>query len=767
MRNTLIVLSLLVLGVPTTVRAQGFLLDVREEVVYRLPRPPIWPHPHPPQPVPTPVPQPGQVYQVKQLNVEASLSQGIAKVGVTQTFANTSSTPMEACFIFPLPYDGAVEQMTFMVDGKEHEARLLDAKEARRIYESYIRRNQDPALVEWMGTGMFKTSVFPLPPGGERVVSLKYSQVCRKANGLTDFLFPWTSAKYTSQPIDKLSIRIAIQESTPIKNVYSPTHSVEIQRPAETQAVVTYSKTNDVPTADFRLFYDVGRQAVGASVLSYRKDTSDDGYFLLLASPEVKRDSDAVTKKTILFVVDRSGSMSGKKIEQARNALKFVLNNLREGDLFNIVAYDSKVESFRPELQKFDDATRVAALGFVDGIYAGGSTNIDGALESALVQLQDESRPSYVVFLTDGLPTAGETKEAKIVENARTRNKVHARMFSLGVGYDVNSRLLDRLARLGFGQSEYVRPDEDLETSVSKLYNRIGAPALTKVVLSVDVEGLPAEKGTATNRVYPKESADLFAGDQLVIVGRYKQPGDAKITIAGAVDGKAQSMDFPAKLIEKSNEETYSFVEKLWATRRIGEIIDEIDLQGPNKELTDELVSLSKKHGILTPYTSFLAEENVNIRDRSVTRFRATQALDNLKAESGQLGFEQRRIKGMYQRSEQLADSPAGAGRPILRAGGARGAAGATTAPLAATPTLVEADSPIPVQNVGSKTFFQRQGRWVDSALTEDQEKSARKIARFSPEYFELLDKYGTDVRKYLAIEGDVVLELRGEAVAF
>ena len=319
--------------------------------------------------------------------------------------------------------------------------------------------------------------------------------------------------------------------------------------------------------------------------------------------------------KTVVFVVDRSGSMSGKKIEQAKGALKFVLNNLREADLFNIIAYDSAVESFRPELQRYTEQTRNEALGFIEGIYAGGSTNIDGALQTALTQLQDASRPTYIVFLTDGLPTAGERREPQIVANAQAANKVHARIFAFGVGYDVNSRLLDKMARECFGQSQYVLPDEDIEAHVAKLYARIGAPALVDLKVEFDLENSPVEKGSPISRVYPKDTIDLFAGDQLVLVGRYKQPGDAKVTIRGKVDGAEQSFSFPAKLVEKSADDSQAFIEKLWAVRRVGEIIDEIDLHGKNQELVNELVALATRHGILTPYTSFLADENANIRD--------------------------------------------------------------------------------------------------------------------------------------------------------
>jgi Ca-activated chloride channel family protein len=302
-----------------------------------------------------------------------------------------------------------------------------------------------------------------------------------------------------------------------------------------------------VPGEDFRLFYDSGDGEVGASAVSYRPKSDEDGYFLLLASPEVKADDDEKVAKTVIFVVDRSGSMTGEKMEQAKDAAKFVLNNLRDGDLFNIVVYDSEIETFRPELEKFNDETREAALSFVDGLFAGGSTNIDGALKRALGMLADNKRPTYMLFLTDGLPTTGETGESAIVKNSQEANDVRARIFAFGVGYDVNSRLLDKLARENHGLSQYVRPDEDIEASVSALYRKIGAPVMTNVKVAVDIEDRGG--GEPVNRIYPKGEFDLFAGDQVVLVGRYRASGDAKVKLTGKIGDDDESFDFPAKIV--------------------------------------------------------------------------------------------------------------------------------------------------------------------------------------------------------------------------
>lgn len=778
------VLSSLTLAAWTTplALAQGVLIVVNNGEPIWLPRP--HPHPHPPRPFPPPSPPPVS-YKIKELAVNARIVDQVGQVQVSQSFVNTGSRQMEVSFVFPLPYDGAVEQLTFLVDGKEYEAKLLDAKQAREIYEGYIRRNQDPALLEWIGTGMFKTSVFPVPPGAERTVTLRYSQLLRKDHALTDFLFPLSTAKYTSAALEKLSIRATIESKERLKSVYSPTHAVDVQRSDDHHAVVKYESQHSIPSSDFRLMYDTAHSELGASVISYRPEGEKNGYFLLLASPEVKREDRELPKKTVVFVVDRSGSMSGKKIEQAREALKSVLDNLRKGDLFNIVAYDSTVESFRPELQRYDDDSRRAALGFIEGIYAGGSTNIDGALSTALEMVQDPDRPTYLVFLTDGRPTAGETNESKIVQRARESNKHRARVIGLGVGYDVNSRLLDRITNENHGRTEFVRPDEDLEEHVARLYARISAPVMTDVEVTIDIEGTREESGKPVNRVYPREVPDLFAGEQLVLVGRYTQSGAGKVVIRGKVGSETRKVDFPAQFVEESRDETYAFVEKLWAMRRVGEILVEIDLNGKNDELVDELVQLSTRHGIITPYTSFLADDQDQGRPLASTEAvrRAREQLSRLDVTDGRSGVAQRGFRGELQQADRVADvfqagRPAGfggaGGLPAAPAGGPAASDAAAKTPTpgavvlrdASTDELVELEG---VRQVANETLYRRGQVWIaGNAKDVDLERDAAKIEtvkRFSDEYFKLVSANTHAENAVLAsqqVGEELLIKLRG-----
>jgi len=722
---------------------QGALIDLRR---------PIAP------PMPSPIAQPLHSYCIKSLDVNVNLNGQIARVQVSQEFKNTSKRTIEASFVFPLPYDGAIDRLTLLVGNEEYEAKLIERDEARRIFEGYVRRNQDPALLEWMGSGMFKTSVFPIPPGETRKVTIRYSQVCRQFQGMTEWLFPLRIARHTTKPIEQLSVQVSISSPLAIKSVYSPTHSIAVKKPSAKIARISYEQKNVIPNSDFRLFYDVGKQSIGTSVLSYRPDGDEDGYFMMLISPDIQAQQRESISKNIVFVVDRSGSMTGRKIDQAKEALRFVINNLNDGDLFNIVAYDSEIETFAPELQRHNKSSRDKALGFIESIFAGGSTNIDGALNAALEMLQDDETPNYVVFLTDGIPTVGETNIARIVASASKANSVRARVCCFGVGYDVNSLLLDKLARTGYGQSVYVRPDEDIEAKVAEFYTRIASPVLTDVTLRVDVDGIKIAQGSVVNRVYPRNLYDLFAGDQLVLVGRYKHAGNAKVVLSGRVNGEVQRLEFPAKLEHKSTSSNQSFVEKLWAVRRIGEIIDKIDLEGRNDELLDELVTLSRRHGVLTPYTSFLADENGGTRDEAKSRQRAATALNDLAAEAGQAGFARRQNKASFQNAG--GGGLGGATSDGLLPSQSVDAEGGVIFRDAVTNREVKVKS---LKQVGGKSFFFEEGQWVDSNASKEQIETAQDLTRYSSSYFALAAKHGAVVGRILALPGTVIVVIDGQ----
>ncbi len=280
---------------------------------------------------------------------------------------------------------------------------------------------------------------------------------------------------------------------------------------------------------------------------------------------------------------------------------------------------------------------------------------------------------------------------------------------------------------------------------------------MSDVSIKFNLDEDKTEHGAVVNRQYPKDVSDLFAGEQLVIVGRYKKSGAAKVTVIGKVGKKEVSLDFPAKLVEKSADDSSGFVEKLWAMRRIGEIMDQLDLKGKNEELVKELVSLSTKHGILTPYTSFLADENTNLRDVTVNAREADRRLASFAETEGAAGVQQRMLKNAFAQQAQapatadaayefkggaakniapgaIASSPSPAGGPNATTSGfgGRGAQGGSSnfglitrdekAGQAEQSAIAQS-----VRNVGQKTFYKRNNQWVDSAASEKQEKEPKR----------------------------------------
>ncbi|MGI9471207.1 MAG: VWA domain-containing protein, partial [Rubripirellula sp.] len=689
--------------------------------------------------------------------------------------------------VFPLPYDGAIDQMTFMVDGQELEGRLLEADKAREIYQSYVRRSQDPALVQWIGTGMFQTQVFPVPPGAERTVSLRYTQICKREGTLNDWLLPLSPTKFTSSPIGEVAIRGRIRSQSKLGNVYSPSHNIEIDRDGEQVARFEYLAKSVVPQKDFRILWDTGDNPVQLSVVSHRPDPDQDGYFMLMLQPQFPAAPAGQKKagKNVILVLDKSGSMRGEKIDQARRAAGYVVDKLRGRDRFTLINYDSRVETFRSELTSGDKVTRADANEYIDSMLAGGSTNIDDALSKALQLSADADGPAYIVFMTDGQPTVGEKNAMKIAENAKRELTEETRLFSLGVGHDVNSRLLDKLASICLGQTMYVRPGEPLDGVISRLYDRIGAPALTGAELQLTVDG---KEGRA-RQIYPSEMYDLFSGDQLVIVGRYRKPGALKIKLTGEYLGKDQQYVYEDELPNRTGSGRNVFVERLWATRRIGQIIDDIDLHGENKELVDELISLSKEHGILTPYTAYLAEERTDLNDLSRGRRVAQSRLERLSEESGELAFRQRSLKGQLKTAGraapasdafgmemdmemEMAAGPSGfaggsyGGRVVgqaLNRPASRPSSGRITRPsLSKTPTLTP--SVARVKRIGAKTFFLKGDRYVDADATKEQASSPIEIEQFSDKYFNLLEKLGEQSKAFLAEDGKLLVVLDGKS---
>ncbi len=679
-------------------------------------------------PIPRPSPRPAQGVELRGVDVDGQIRDGVGEATVTLTLFNPQRRPAEARLLLPVPPEAAVQDLVLIADGQELRGEVLPKDEARRRYEEIVRRQIDPALMEYAGYGLIETSVFPVPPGGESRVVFRYAQVNPREDGRVEFAYPLGSAR--RHAVETLRIGLTLRGA--VGAVYSPSHEVEIERRGD-RTRVTFEADDVRLDRDFRLLYEPADEGpVSATVLSHWPEGADDGYFLLLAAPDVPEREAAPLPKSVVFVLDRSGSMAGRKLDQAKGAMEFVLNNLREGDRFNVVAYDDRVDAFRPELQRYTPDARRDALAFVDDVRAGGSTNISGALDEALGMIPDDDEPAYVLFLTDGLPTAGETAEAAIAAGADARNDGGARVFAFGVGYDVNARLLERLARVTGGTTEYVRPEDDLEAAVATFYGRMSAPVLADLDVQVG--------GTRINQAYPRDLPDLFAGTQLVVAGRYTRPGAVTVRLSGRANGQTETTTFRAGLAREGERTGHGFVEPLWATRRVADLLDQIDLHGQSDELVEELVALATEYGILTPYTSFLAEEDAVFASRADQVQMTGSALEVMEEVSGVSGVQQRAGRASM---AAAAQAPAPEAELLDLATGER--------------RRVET-----MQTVAGRAFYRRGDGWVDARLLDADPDDVQTVTQLSDDYFALARRLPPELLPFLAFEEDVTVRLDG-----
>jgi Ca-activated chloride channel family protein len=690
--------------------------------------------------------------EVTSHQVNVKIDGQVAITSIDQEFYNPNDQRLEGFYMFPVPKGAHIDKFSMEIGGKSVDAELLPADKARGIYEDIVRKMRDPALLEYAGRDLFKVRVYPIEPRSRKPIKISYTELLRSDAGTVTYLYPLSTEKFSARPIKNLSMKIELKSAEPLASIYSPSHKVEIKRDGANRAVIGYESKDEKPDTDFQLVYSSDKRDVGLKLITYKPD-SDDGYFLLLAAPTVNNETKPAAKD-VVFVVDTSGSMAGAKLQQAQKALRFCVENLNAEDRFEIVRFSTEAEPLFRELVSADADHRKRANGFIDDLKPIGGTAIADALQSALKVRPDKSdRPFVVIFLTDGLPTVGTRNPDEIIANIKKASG--ARIFSFGIGSDVNTQLLDQIAESTGAFSQYVLANEDLELKVSNFYTRIKEPALTN--LKLDLGG-----SVHTTKMYPSNLPDLFKGDQLVVAGRYSGAGDVEAKLTGNVGSSEQT--FTYKLHFDDRKTTDDYVPRLWATRRVGFLLDEIRIRGETAELRDETTELARKYGIVTPYTAYLIVEDedrrrVPMADRSMqgmskdvaTRAEVAKAWDGFKdKKEGEDGVANARSQNAFKFAQQAPASISSGASESLR--------GFAAAAPAATPAAARLSQYTQQSRfVNGRAFFQNGNQWIDSNA---QNTAKRERVQFnSEEYFNLLTKH-PEAGPWLALGQNVVLKL-------
>jgi len=666
---------------------------------------------------------------VKYHHVTVKIQDNVAVTKIDQVFLNDYDRQLEATYIFPLPESAAISQFAMFVDGERIQGEMMEAAKARQIYEEFVRRMIDPALLEYVGRNTFRARVFPIPPRGEKRIQLEYTQTLDYSGGIFEYTYPLNTERFSPQPLQEASVAVEIESSRPIKSVFSPTHQIDERIEDDHHASAGWEQRNLKPDRDFTLLYSVSEEDFGVSLRCFRKG-QEEGYFMLLLAPKRAWAQREIGAKDLVFVLDKSGSMQGEKIEQAKEALLFSLRNLHEDDRFGLVTFSTEVDRFSRELLPATQENVKRAVKFVKSIEAEGGTNLmEAALAGVkLLRQPTPGRPQMLVLLTDGLPTVGETDIAKIIREVTNANHASARkgrLFSFGVGYDVNTTLLDKLAEENGGAAQYVKPEENLEMALSRFYSKVSHPVLANLQLDCD--------GVAVKSVYPSKLPDLFAGSTLTLFGRYSGEGESTIRLSGETGSQRRELKYSVTFPRQDHKN--SFVPLLWANRRVGDLLAQIREHGEAKELVDEVVKLALRFGIMTPYTSFLVQEHEAVA-RDAFGAGGAAAVHFLSRPEGPA-------------SMPLAAAPA-VGEEAVRASVAlKALKEAQVLPTQATA----------IRHVGDKTFYLDNNFWVDVDYRQEVRKIAIKYG--SEAYFALL-ALRPELGQYLALGRNVTVMLDG-----
>ncbi|NIM94175.1 MAG: VWA domain-containing protein [Anaerolineales bacterium] len=686
-----------------------------------IPDPPIC------DPMPCPRPFPITQLAIEYHRVQVTIEDQIATTHVDQIFRNDNDWQVEGTYIFPIPEGASISSFTLWIDGEPVEGEVLTREEARKIYEQIVWNLRDPALLEYIDRGAVQASIFPIPPGGKRRIQLEYTEVLAADNGLIHYRYPLNTEKFSTEPLEEVTITIRVESSVPIKAVYSPTHEVSIDRDGDYEFAMGYEEYKVIPDKDFDLFYSVSEQDLSLNLITYRDPLSedDDGFFLLLAAPSVEIDPTESIAKDVILVLDRSGSMEGEKLQQAQEALKFVLDHLNPEDHFNIISFSTGTKTFAQSLQSVDEVRE--AKRWVDSLSAQGATDINLALLEALSMARGQ-RPTIVIFLTDGLPTEGEVETEDILENVAEASPDNVRLFAFGVGYDVDTFLLDSLAKENHGTTTYVTPDQDIDESVSSFFAKVNDPVLTNPELDFG--------DIVVYDLHPEPLPDIFAGTQVVLVGRYKDYGVETIELSGKVNGSTYRFKYHEQRFRA--EGGPEFLPRLWATRKIGALLNQVRLEGPEQELIDQIVRLSIRYGIITPYTSFLVTEpdalGMEAQD-AISEDTFNKLLEAPMVVSGE---------GAVERAAEEAEIWA-----------------------AEVPVGPEGEAANIVKIAGANTYRWFDSMWVDTRFDPDT-MITQKVPFLSDDYFSLAER-SSDLAaafalgdRVIAIEGGIAYEVVG-----
>lgn len=568
-----------------------------------------------------------------------------ATTHVEQEFFNPHPYTVRGQYLFPIPPDATFADFSFALDAVAQQTTRQDIAATNSMLYQMVADRRDPSLLQYIDWESLTLDI-ELAPGSSRVMTIEYEQVLAPENNGFHYRYVLSTERYSAAALESSSVNVRIL--TPgASSIYSPHYAVTTDYTMPGEVQVSWSEEQTHPTQDFDLYFTAAENGFGGSLMTGTHE--GESHFMFVFAPEAVQGQADTLPKDIVFVIDRSGSMDGEKMVQARDALTQILGRLNAADRFSVVGFDDLLDVYSAVLRPVDRDSIQEAYRFVDGLTARGGTDIAGGLQQALTVMQASERRAdaaqMIVFLTDGLATAGITIDDEIRHLITGLNHDRTvRIHAFGVGYDVNTHLLDGLAADNGGTVTYVQPGENIETVLTGFYSRIANPVLTDVQIAFE--------GIESADLYPQALPDLFEGSSLILTGRYTATSEsATVRVTGSAGGEPREYVYEFDL---NGTGEHGFVSRLWATRRIGHLLDIVRVEGETEALREEIRAIGLAYGIVTPYTTFVIVPQTE-GAASASNMALYSDLDSLNLSSGSTTVQARVQNQMYQDSSNVA----------------------------------------------------------------------------------------------------------------
>ncbi|HEV7744067.1 MAG TPA: VIT domain-containing protein [Pyrinomonadaceae bacterium] len=578
---------------------------------------------------------PKAICPLKHTDVRVEISGFLSRVNVTQEFENPFKEKIEAVYVFPLPANAAVDDMTMVVGERTVRGKILRREEAQAVYEAAKSSGQVASLLNQERPNIFTQSVANILPGEKVKISISYVETLKYETGSYEFSFPMvvgprympgaatrqkgsgTSPDTTQVPDASIispkltpagmraghdiSIDIMLDAGVPLADIKGKSHEVELERLNAHSAHIHLKSEAMIPNKDFVLTYEVAGKNIEDALLTHRSDKG--GYFTLILQPPDRITAEDVTPKELVFVLDTSGSMSGFPIEKAKETMNLALAGLYPSDTFNLITFAGDTRILFPIPVAATPANLKKAQAFLDGSSGSGGTEMMKAIQASLDASDSPDHVRIVCFMTDGYVG----NEMEII--SEVQKHPNARVFGFGIGSSVNRFLLDKMSEYGRGEVEYVALNDDGSAAARRFHERVRNPLLTDI--SVDWNGIPVSD------IYPERIPDLFGAKPVILTGRYSGAGSGVVRLKGKMAGKEFVREIAVNFPEAETQ--HNVLASLWARQRIDDLMSK-DYSGLQQgemkpELKETIASLGIEYGLMTQFTSFVAVEEMIVTD--------------------------------------------------------------------------------------------------------------------------------------------------------